>query len=189
MLWVGIDPGEKHCGFAALEITSDEVIRVESRTYDVAAHGGYLEMAKSIVDLLPHARRANVVCEDFRIRKAGHQRFSSGDTLRMIGAIEMAVRSLNQYEFALIPPADAPDAAFKLFGKIIVKYKAKWPRTHHPNWLHCLSAWRVLGLHLMSTTQDTLMQFHDCTRVREVDRWLPTSALRTDHVADAMEWI
>jgi hypothetical protein len=192
MLYIGIDPGEAWCGFSALEITSENVVRVEARTYSIAAHGGYLQMAHDIIDLLPHARRAHIVCEDFRIRRSGHQRFSSGNTLRFLGALEYGVTSVDAFKFFLVPPNDNGEKETReLFGRVLWNYRKSWAKPRHAAWGHCVSAWRVLGHHLMSREQDLLLRLHNVKSSRRCDRWLPTGlkSARQERVAPAGCWI
>lgn len=193
MLYIGIDPGEKWCGFAALDVTSEGIVRVEARTYSVSERGGYLQTAHDLIDLLPHARKTHVIVEDFRIRKAGHQRFSSGDTLRFIGALEFGAKSVDAFEFFLIPPSDhGAQETRELFGPILQTYRRKtWPRPSHPAWNHCLSAWRVLGHHLFKTDPDILLRLRQTKKSHRIDQWLPVLLRSKDHehIAPAACWI
>jgi hypothetical protein len=190
MLYVGIDPGERWCGFAALEITSDDVVRVEARTYDVTKHGGYLFMARDLIDLLPHARRAQIVIEDFRIRGSGHQRFNHGDTLRFLGALEFGVQSVDLFEQFLIPPNDrGSQESRKLFGPVLDRYRRRWPNPRHERWNHCLSAWRVLGYHLLKHEESALAELHAIKRKSyPSEQWLPTCSKLNDLIAPAAIW-
>jgi hypothetical protein len=167
-------------------------VRVEARAYAVRAHGGYLKMAHDIVDLLPHSRETHVVCEDFRIRKAGHQRFSRGDTLRLIGALEYGVSSVDAFKFYLIPPNDHGERETReLFGRVLASYRRTWPRRKDPAWGHCLSAWRVLGNHLFHHERDVLLRLLQRKRSHRCDQWLPALVRqpRVEHIAPAAVWI
>jgi hypothetical protein len=191
MLYIGVDPGEAWCGFSALDITSDGAVRVEARTYSVTARGGYLRMAHDIVDLLPH-RRAHIVCEDFRIRRSGHQHFSAGNTLRLLGALEFGVTSVDAFKFFLVPPNDRGDTETReLFGSVLWNYRRSWPKPRHAAWGHCVSAWRVLGHHLLAHERALLLKLHTVKKSRQCDRWLPVAlkSSRHEHVAPAARWI
>lgn len=191
MLYIGIDPGEAWCGFAALEVTSDSIVRVEARTYSIAARDGYLQMAHDILDLLPHSRRTHVVCEDFRIRRSGHQHFSAGNTLRLLGALEFGATSIDAFKFFLVPPNDNGERESReLFGRVLWNYRKQWPRPRHAAWGHCLSAWRVLGHHLLAQDRTLLLQIHKMKHSRRCDRWLPAAikSARGEHVALAAQW-
>jgi Holliday junction resolvasome RuvABC endonuclease subunit len=63
MLYIGIDPGESWCGFAALYHTNQQ-IHVEARAYSIKAHGGYLSMTRDLLNLIPHNRPTQIICED-----------------------------------------------------------------------------------------------------------------------------
>ena len=192
MLYIGIDPGEVWCGFAALDVTSGSTVRVEARTYNIAARDGYLQMAHDILDLLPHARHAHVVCEDFRIRRSGHQHFNAGNTLRFLGALEFGVKSVDAFSFYLVPPNDKGETETReLFGKVLWNYRRTWPKPRHAAWGHCVSAWRVLGHHLLAENSTLLQKLHKVKKSHRTDRWLPAAVKSThhEHVAPAAWWI
>lgn len=190
MLYIGIDPGDAHLGFAALEITSGGEVRVESRTYSVEAHGGYARMAHDIIDLLPHAKRTHIVCEDFRIRKIGHQAHSAGRTLRLIGALEYGALGVKEFSFSTLPATDkVENLTRELFGRVLFNYRNHWPRSRHSSWRHCLSAWRVLGEYLFTADREWLMEIRKKKRSHACERWLPVSEKKPDHVAGAAIWI
>lgn len=190
MLYVGIDPGDAHVGFAALEITDNEEVRVESRTYSVESHRGYIRMAHDILDLLPHAKRTHIACEDYRIRKVGHQAFSAGMTLRLIGALEYGAHEINAFSFTTVAPTDHMEQVTReLFGRVLFNYRNHWPKSRHPGWRHCLSAWRVLGQHLMLTERELLLSIRKKKRSHPIERWLPVLEKKFDHVAEAACWI
>lgn len=190
MLYVGIDPGESWCGFAALDVV-ERTIRVEARTYSVTARNGWLHMAHDLLDLLPHNRPTHIIAEDFRIRHSGHQRFSHGDTLRFLGALEFGVKSIDAFQFFLVPASDHGERETReLFGRVLSNYRDRWPRANHRAWDHCLSAWRVIGLHLLQHDRETLMALRNTKRSRRCSRWLPVSlkSEQHEHVAPAARW-
>ena len=189
MLYIGIDPGEAHLGFAALEVTQGGEVRVEARTYNVEVRG-YIQMAADIMDLLPHAKRTHIVCEDFRIRRAGHQTGSAGVTLRLLGALEFGTSQVREFSFSTVPPNDNMEAETReLFGRVLFNYRNHWPKSRHSAWRHCLSAWRVLGHHLFMTERELLLALHKKKRSHTCSRWLPVSGKKSDHVAEAAVWI
>ena len=191
MLYIAIDPGESWCGFAALEVTSKNEVRVEARTYSVKARHGYLRMVHDIVDLLPHARPAHVIAEDFQIRHSGHQRFSRGNTLRFLGALEFGVTSVDAFQFFLIPPNDHGEQETKeLFGRVLSSYRKTWPKRKHPAWGHCVSAWRVLGNHLFQHDRDLLLRLLKEKKSHPYPQWLPAlvRAPQVEHIAPAAIW-
>lgn len=191
MLYVGIDPGESWCGFAALDTTNKEV-RVEARTYSINAHGGYLRMAHDLIDLIPHNRPCHIIAEDFRIRRSGHQRFSRGDTLRFLGALEFGASSVDAFKFYLIPPNDhGKYETSEFFGRVLASYRRTWPQRNHHTWGHCLSAWRVLGQHLFHHERDLLLRLHQKKRSHRCDQWLPALVRQPkfEHIAPAGIWV
>lgn len=192
MLYIGIDPGESWCGFAALEVSARGEVRVEARTYSVKAHQGYLQMATDLLDMIPHNKPAHFAIEDFRIRRSGHQRFNRGDTLRFLGALEYGISSVDAFKFFLIPPNDHGERETReLFGRILLSYRRTWPRRRHHAWGHCLSAWRVLGNHLFHHDRDLLVRLLQRKRSHRCEQWLPilVKSPKYEHVAPAATWI
>lgn len=190
MLYIGIDPGEAHVGFAALEITASGEVRVEARTYNVEGHGGYIGIASDIIDLLPHAKRTHIACEDFRIRKVGHQVHSAGVTLRLIGALEYGAAHVREFSFSTVQATDQVETITREFyGRVLFNYRNHWPKFRHSAWRHCLSAWRVLGQHLFMVEREVLVRLHKKKRSHACERWLPVSGKKNDHIAEAAWWI
>lgn len=191
MLYIGVDPGEAWCGFAALDITSEGIVRVEARTYKIAAHDGYLQMARDLINLLPHSKKTHLTIEDFRIRRSGHQSFSRGETLRFIGALEFGCEQLTMFTHSVIPPSDHGDRETKeLFGRVLINYRKQWPKPRHPAWGHCVSAWRVLGHSLMQHEREVLITLRKGRKKsHRIDRWLPATQLPGDCVAPAAWWM
>jgi len=189
-LYIGIDPGDAWCGFAALETTPEGAIRVESRTYDVKNHHGYIGMATDIIDLLPHAKRTHIVCEDFRIRRQGHQAFGAGNTLRLLGALEFGASQIKAFSFSTVAPTDnVEDITRELFGRVLFNYRSDWPKSRHASWRHCLSAWRVLGQYLITHDRAVLEILHKKKRSHSCPQWLPVNQrVGRDRVAEAAEW-
>jgi hypothetical protein len=52
-----------------------------------------------------------------------------------------------------------------------------------------LSAWRVLGHHFFNTDVKIIQLLQQLKRSKKCSQWLPASALRDDHIADAAEWL
>lgn len=188
MLYIGIDPGESWCGFAALDALDDRM-RVEARTYSILSRGSYVNMVNTILDILPHNRKTMIVCEDFRIRRSGHQAFNKGNTLRFIGALEYGISQIDAFSFSLIPPSDRGAVETRqLFGRILDRYRSQWPRHHDAAWGHCVSGWRVLGHYLFKHDQSVLLDSRKEKKSHHLQRWLPTGERAKDHVAPAMYW-
>jgi hypothetical protein len=140
--YIAIDPGEVWLGMAALEINLDGVL-AESRVLHLPSrpHIG------SVIDDLAIHFPATIICEDYRVQPVGHQRFSGGDTLKVIGALE--AHALNSgCRFFTIQPGSA-DEVEDLFGGWMQEWREQFQVASQ--WRHAMSAWRVLGRHLMST--------------------------------------
>lgn len=190
MLCVGIDPGEAWCGFAVLDVSKDSV-RAEARTYSVKAHGGYIGMVRHFMDILPHVRKTRIIVEDFRIRRVGHQSFNRGATLRLMGALEYAVSKVPAFSWYLVPAGNHHKENRLLFGNVLDYYRQLWPDRGQKEWDHCLSAWRVVGRHLISSDLNvlpTLRKNRIARNMVRTSRWLPAARVRGDLVAPAVQW-
>jgi hypothetical protein len=112
--------------------------------------------------------------------------------LRLLGALEYGVSSVDAFQFFLVPPNDNGERETReLFGKVLWSYRRQWPRPRHSAWGHCLSGWRVLGRHLMAHERDLLIRLHKEKKSRPCERWLPTASRSAynEHVAPAGCWL
>jgi hypothetical protein len=130
------------------------------------------------------------------VRHSGHQRFSHGNTLRFIGALEYGTSMIDAFQFFLVPPNDHGEQETReLFGHVLFNYRKVWPRHRHAAWGHCLSAWRVLGNHLLQNNHELLISLRKQKKSHRSTQWLPISAARmptekhADHVAPAARWL
>lgn len=178
MIVLGIDPGEAWCGFAALQMER-RFLRVQASTFSTDNRNVF----RMVQTLLPFPKYENVtvVCEDFQVRPVGHQRFTRGQTLRLIGALEYHV--INQgWLWRLIPPGKWQRELPQIFGNnFLSSYREHWPDKTNPQWDHCLSAWRVIGRYLLA---EQLLSVLKPIRSR-------AHALRNDDAfwADSAPWV
>lgn len=145
MIVVGIDPGDAWCGFVALNLEK-RFIRIESRTYAREPRPLY-RMTDALLPFHP-SDRITVVVENYQMRGVGHQRFSQGHTLRLLGALEY-VCAKNRWDWHVVPPGPWKREVPNIFGAFVPSYREHWPDNGSAEWDHCLSAWRVLGRYLM----------------------------------------
>lgn len=147
MIVIGIDPGEAWCGIAALNIKKRSVV-AEARTLAIKPRTPI-----SIVRAaLPFSKKDEVIviAENYNFRPVGHQRFSTGQTVRLLGALEFYTRDMN-WKWHLIPPGPWQKEIPLIFGNnLLAEYRRHWPQPRHQNWDHCMSAWRVLGRYLLT---------------------------------------
>lgn len=148
-LWIGIDPGERWCGYALLR--HDGRWRAQTGVLD-ASQRSYVEL---IDTLLYDTYRSVVVVESYQQRPVGHQAFKTAVTPQIIGSLRYATEKRDA-KFYTVAPGD-PDKELKYlqFGKFIEMWKAFWPAPRHTNWQHARSAWRVLGRWLLSNDFST----------------------------------
>ncbi len=136
---IGIDPGERWMGMAILTIdgrywhANMRVLDLSTRSLDKTGFELYA--------LLP----ATVIAESYQQRPVGHQHFASGQTLRVLGALEY-VTLRHRCRWEEVPPAQ-PDV---LVGELhMIHYLERWltfcpPLINKSTWQHGKSAWRVL---------------------------------------------
>lgn len=141
MRFIGVDPGDRWVGIALLEIRGVNW-KAESRVLDVSARSSMLELVEDILNWIP----AKIIAEDYRVRPVGHQAFTGGYTLRLLGALEIYT-AMKLGTWITMLPGPAMDLDMLHLGRFIrPSYHTPSPGGH---WRHAFSAWRVLGRHLM----------------------------------------
>lgn len=152
---IAIDPGERWTGFGILSLDNRG-----RRFGDMGFLDGKEDFyyAVDFLDRLVGYYRPNyVIVEDFQTRPVGHQRFSKALTARLIGAMEYTVRKYEGTEWRMEQPGD-PVKGLKLLklSQTMMYWKQVWPKPSDRSWNHAMSAWRVLGQHLIRTDPDLL---------------------------------
>jgi hypothetical protein len=141
MRFIAIDPGEKWVGIAMME-TRGTAWRAESRVLSVEARQHILEVAQDALTWAP----AIVLAESFQVRPVGHNAFSGGYTLKLLGALE-AVARLKDATWLTMMPGPSADLEMLQIGRFIQK---TFSEPSSPQWRHAISAWRILGRHLLT---------------------------------------
>jgi hypothetical protein len=140
--YFAIDPGEVHVGFASLYIDDDQftlhsgVLHRPSRTFP--------QLVDQLMKHLdcPTVWTSMLLVESYQARAVGHQRFSSGETLQLVGALRYATERDGRL-FATIMPGDAKKDLRALRLQPLLD---EWiPQPRPSRWEHAFSAWRVLG--------------------------------------------
>lgn len=145
MKFLGIDPGDRWMGLAGLR-NNGSAWEAAIAVVDLKQNTFY-DNVKRVGDLIDEDT-TKVICEDFRVRPQGHNRWAAGHTLRLIGALEFVAHD-NYSTFAMIPPGDPDDLHGLVFGNNgLTNWRQRWPLWGDSKWKHGLSAWRVLALHL-----------------------------------------
>lgn len=163
---LAFDPGDVWCGMAALDWDNGEDIVAESRVIHLASRS-LLGFLRYIDFMLP----AYVVCEDFRVQAVGHNRFSAGHTLRLIGALETITVLNPKSRWAIVPPGNAKREVPELFNGWYERWEA-FRNDRDANWRHAQSAWRVMGRFLMSDHPKLLRILRKEHRVQPMKPWL-----------------
>lgn len=182
-LYVAVDPGEVHVGIASLYIDDDQftvdcgVLHRPSRSF--------AELVDQVMQHLDEGAEwtSMLLVESYQARAVGHQRFSAGETLQLVGALRYATERESQH-FATIMPGNARK---DLDAMKLTPLLDEWIPTPRPaKWEHAYSAWRVLGRFMLG---------HDTERLQSLIRsgaskeWAPSrtrSAYKKDLIAPTL---
>lgn len=185
---LAFDPGEVWFGMAALAVDPRKnVIRAETRVLHMPSRSFHALINEVTMLGLP----ADVVCEDYRVRPVGHQRWSSGETLKAIGALRYVTEGSVESSWQVIPPGSITEVP-EMVGSLLVKWSERFEKANDAEWNHAFSAWRVLFRYLMKHDTDTLMRLRN-TKIqrtwRELPHWLPVTTRKpNDLLAPAAGW-
>lgn len=155
---VGIDPGERWTGFAVLDL---------SMTAPWRAQAGVLDASEDLYRVTDRARYlsppdSHVAIEEYHVRPAGHQQWTRAMTVRLIGSIEYALRESTAKTF-FYPAGDASkDLGLLNISRSIMSWKREHWTPRKKQWSHALSAWRILGLHMLDHFPDALAILAKC---------------------------
>ena len=125
-----------------------------------------------------------MVIEEFRVRPVAHNAFTRGETIKLIGSLEYAA-SEKSVPVHFAPPADPLTILHLPIGRPVVRWRQRWPKLSDYRWHHALSAWRVLGHHLLNTDRQLLLELEHVTATD--CSW--TNTLSTARVAPRQRWI
>lgn len=162
MIYFAFDPGERWTGFARLARTGARTWRADAGVLDGTPYhraAQLLDLQLLDLQLGDGSEETVVVAEDYHVRPVGHQRFTSGIPLRLLGALEYV--SSGRAQFFLEPSAPA-DEGLELLG---ISHLLSDLRGD-PRWEHARSAWRVLGMHLLREAPE-LVRSLDTPRSRK----------------------
>jgi hypothetical protein len=200
MRFFAFDPGDVWLGFAALQTDdTDGTLRdpqTQIHAMTKVIHVPSRDIPGAAMDALVYnlgREDTVVICEDFKIRPQGHNAFSSGNTLRLIGALQYAASQYARTTWSLIPPGNAEKELPQLLGTgFFTDWQRSWVKPKNANWRHARSAWRVLARHLM------MRQPHLLNRLRDerthatfglMPRWMEfRQTIENDLRAPAARW-
>lgn len=173
--FLAIDPGERWLGLAGLS----------NNGTSWNAYAMVVDMKPATVYDTVHAlsamtvnKETTVLCEEYRPRPQGHNRFSKHSTIRLIGALEYAFADQGKTVQYVTPQTFALSEV--LFGpRTLREWQERWNQHGSQRWEHSLSAWRILAYHLSRRHQDTVVALHTdspagfrLSAVRYGDGWL-----------------
>lgn len=147
-VWIAFDPGDRWTGVAVLALNDFLGAYAEAFVLDAEA-SDWVEPVRYLKRLLALAdpKLVTVLAEDYRTRPQGHQAFSRGTTLRLLGALESAAE-IAGCAWGTIAPGSPDDLKLLKLGTLFSAWEKEWPRPGDSDWRHARSAWRVLGQHL-----------------------------------------
>lgn len=144
MNFLGVDPGERWLGLAGLVCMSHRW-HAHIMVVDMKGTAMYdnVDLFRRMV-----GEETRVVCEDYRVRPQGHNRFSGHATLKLIGALHFVTED-RKGTFHLVPPGPPESLTEIAFGERPLQYwRERWKQFGNPNWNHGMSAWRALAYFL-----------------------------------------
>lgn len=169
-VFIAIDPGERWTGLAVLTSFEDAAILL----IGVIDNGDdHFRQVGIIDEILQKVKGIPVLClEDYRVRPVGHQRFTRGQTLRALGALEYVARRKGVPTVMVQPGNIKSD--LKAFGvtRLLKAWKPAIPGSSD----HAQSALRILAHSVLQLDPKLLpfLAFEDC-RLREI----PTAVARS----------
>lgn len=168
-LYVGIDPGEAHVGFAILNIKRTMRSRLWTLNMGVldVKHHGFYHIVDTIGDL-PQVSNMTIemIIESYQQRPVGHQSFNTALTPQFIGAFRY-IAHVQETEVYMIQPGP-PEDLDKLYFTPILQQWGPGASTHK-HWKHALSALRVVAIRLMTANPERLAELQSATQVKELD--------------------
>jgi hypothetical protein len=167
-------------GYARLQLNAG-IVTAQTGTIDATKRSFRL-----VVDaVLGAAFHGTIVTEAYHVRPQGHQAFSRGETLQLIGALRYFAdaRGCAWHDV----PAGDPDRELELLGlsRFIARWQELWPNARAAAWHHARSAWRALGFHLVKARPDLLLHLQDVTRFKILR---PEERALHDHYAPIITW-
>ena len=188
-LYVGIDPGESHVGYAILDVKTTHQDRRWTLNMGVrdVAHHGFFRIIEMIGEA-PQISKVSVemIIESYQQRPVGHQSFNTALTPQFIGAFRFVAHVQDIPTFMIQPgPVDDLD---RLFFTPVIKRWDPEPQTHK-NWKHALSALRVIGIHLMATTPERIMDLRNAYNILGIDvGWEGDVDCSEDCTTEPVQW-
>lgn len=149
--FIGIDPGERWLGIAGL-FNNGMAWTAQALVVDLKQAPMYNNVSQ--LGRFTAHKHAVVVCEEYRPRPQGHNRFSKHSTLRLIGAIEYMFA--DQAKHTVFVPPQTFELSNVLFGQRTWRdWQERWGQHGSPRWDHALSAWKALAYYLVRHQQNT----------------------------------
>lgn len=170
MRFLAIDPGDVWVGLAYLQIEGRHW-HAETRVLCRQQEKSFSETVQSIFatgSMLAKARaepksESVVICESYQQRPVGHQAFSGGQTLQLIGALRYVTEHLirpNRWMTVMPgnPDKELPQLPINEYLNIWSPY---WPDNRSTGWRHARAAWRVLARGWLTAYPELLSALRD----------------------------
>lgn len=147
--YLAIDPGTSWVGMADLRYSPRRGWRGRSATLDIRG----LSFVDQVWHLVPYIEAgAEVVVENYQVRTQGFNAFSGATTLKLLGAIEWVCQERKAL-LSVVQPG-TPKLALKLWPKVPPEFFQS-----HGRGDHMMSAWRILGTHLLKISPTIPQQY------------------------------
>lgn len=154
-VWIGIDPGDRWTGIAVLSFSPMAAYPwcAEMGVVDQETVGLY-HVAEHLSELFRPRRPKEdcvVIAERYQGRSSGHQRWSDLRAVRLLGALEMVTTRARVPWFTVAPGQDGET----IVDPLLRSWRAI---SRGDQWRHARSAWRVLGLYLLTKDPNRIVK-------------------------------
>lgn len=156
-VFLGVDPGDRWVGVARLivrqRLTRGLQFRAETQVFDRTLLN-FGDLVRRIV-FQPYVP-TRIVTEEYRVRPLGHQAWTNGQTLQLIGALRYVAHQQLEVPWTQVHAGPVELLDGLPLGPIIRAAQRDWPESSGRRWLHGLSAWRVLAYDLSVMRPDLM---------------------------------
>lgn len=173
--YISIDPGDRWVGIALLYRNSPQ-IDIEDKPIPAHVRRAQWKFGALVLDRKDKKLRDTMgeieqqmdfinadrlIVESYQIRQQqGFNSFSGGETLKLIGAIELMSQTYHQIPMFMVQPNN-PVLAQQLWSRAWDEIRGMVDRrVAREQRSHAYSAWRCLGHHMMQHDLQTLQRIH-----------------------------
>lgn len=141
--YIAIDPGDRWVGMATLQQRAMRKFLLTARVFD--RETDLFGIVKELQG--PWHRTAHIIIEEYRVRPRRFNAFTVAETAQLIGALRYELGAHPNVALFFEPAASEKNLDLLPISEPILRWRKTWPPSGY--WGHALSAWRVLGHHML----------------------------------------